>query len=813
MADTSRRKDNHLMLLSELTRQCSEEIDLSLTETLTNELLLLDREARISLILGISPEWPLFEAIRRGHTKIIEFFMDITCIDINEPIMYGKENESCSLLRLAVDYYQTAVVKLLFRLDAKLETLFDSKGRIYRLEIYVDPETKSKVIPVIEVLIESGLDVNFVDPYGRTFLMYFLHDPNMIRYLLRKGAKLDTKNHYGFTALHCAIQQGHVKASSLLIDKYNEIGWPDNIKERSIELCKYHDQYEIHNYLDKGFRSSNGVIPSFRYIGVADPMVSERFRNLHANQNGSPSSSSSSSQGRATTSTNQNRFFTPVYRPRTARKSTTLNRYIESNRTQSQSVSQNLTGSGPIRTARRSLSQNTTPTTGKNRESRCSRNSPIPSTSQSQNNTLTTNQNTNQTSRPRSSNSSQSISSITGRNFDNASQNQEADMESQWDFKNAALDTIKFLGADKLMDAPNASLLTDVRQIWMAGAKTFGDNTNTNSRSSSSTRIKHEPEDPELDDDDEDKDVVESLKIVTFHKSNYEPEFTTSQEVERLDEFGLIHQAHLIKRRKIGRNDFKPNTEWLDYFIDKKDYKSCLQLAIYFYRIRWREGSHSLRLEIIKKMISAILNLKQPDGDLNDVYLEYALRLIHDLTQDVQIARKSVEEPLSVGISLLLETIREFEGRDFIIEYVKNLPVIDNFSSNRSTIFHMLQEHIEFDGPSREQAIVLFNFFIDCGIPFDVADANNIAPLQMVFNWPVSNIKDCMIRKLFDKGAHIDRNISCPSGFDYKNCLTKAGINLNEHSTLRCLAARKLKSLRCRGLVTPNSLRYLLDLH
>ena len=73
----------------------------------------------------------------------------------------------------------------------------------------------------IKLLIEKGADLNAIDKYGYTALIWACRNNNIeiVKLLIEKGADINAKNFIGYTALIWACRNNNTEVIKLLIEK------------------------------------------------------------------------------------------------------------------------------------------------------------------------------------------------------------------------------------------------------------------------------------------------------------------------------------------------------------------------------------------------------------------------------------------------------------------------------------------------------------------------------------------------------------------------------------------------------------------
>jgi ankyrin repeat protein len=71
----------------------------------------------------------------------------------------------------------------------------------------------------MERCLQKGIDVNALDPYGRTPLMCAAGDLRIATYLVERGADVNARNDEGETPLMYADERGHQDVADYLVKK------------------------------------------------------------------------------------------------------------------------------------------------------------------------------------------------------------------------------------------------------------------------------------------------------------------------------------------------------------------------------------------------------------------------------------------------------------------------------------------------------------------------------------------------------------------------------------------------------------------
>ncbi|SCO16926.1 related to ankyrin [Fusarium fujikuroi] len=97
--------------------------------------------------------------------------------------------------------------------------------------IYENPDFPySDYHQVIQLLLQSGADVNAIDELGHTplYMASYYGFTDTVEILIKNGAYIDIKSASGETPLHCGSRQGHFAATQLLLQNGADMGSKDN---------------------------------------------------------------------------------------------------------------------------------------------------------------------------------------------------------------------------------------------------------------------------------------------------------------------------------------------------------------------------------------------------------------------------------------------------------------------------------------------------------------------------------------------------------------------------------------------------------
>ena len=105
-------------------------------------------------------------------------------------------------------------------------------------------------IEIVKFLLEKGANVNIIDNYGNTPLLWAIDKKHleMVKLLIENGANLNVENNIGGTPLHIAVDKEHVGIARLLIINGVDINKINKNGHNALRYLHYGDS-EMKNLL------------------------------------------------------------------------------------------------------------------------------------------------------------------------------------------------------------------------------------------------------------------------------------------------------------------------------------------------------------------------------------------------------------------------------------------------------------------------------------------------------------------------------------------------------------------------------------
>ena len=160
----------------------------------------------------------LHSAVRNGNISVV-----INLLNHGAEVNY-KDSFDNDALFYSVVHCQKDIFNLLLKKGASLNTIYKEDKNILHIAIETECE-ENGVFEIIEVLLESVVDINTKDKYGNTPLgyacIYYAINKNTIELLLKKGANMDIKNNFGMSDYSSAKENNRSELIEIL-DKYRK---------------------------------------------------------------------------------------------------------------------------------------------------------------------------------------------------------------------------------------------------------------------------------------------------------------------------------------------------------------------------------------------------------------------------------------------------------------------------------------------------------------------------------------------------------------------------------------------------------------
>ena len=201
--------------------------------------------------------WSLLHfACQGGDTTIIKKI--ISCgLDVNIKGTYG----TLTPLMAAVCHNNLEAVKYLLEegADPSLDLGSTPVSSLHFAVIL--PASTSHVVSIIEAILASGLSINVPCSEGQTPLMFAasVEKPEVVDFLLRKGADPHLKDTFGRNALHCAAEGGDITVIDKCLSCGLDIESKNHEGKTSLLLAASHGKTEAVKFLLQRSLNNQGV--------------------------------------------------------------------------------------------------------------------------------------------------------------------------------------------------------------------------------------------------------------------------------------------------------------------------------------------------------------------------------------------------------------------------------------------------------------------------------------------------------------------------------------------------------------------------
>lgn len=301
-------------------------------------------------------------------------------------------------------------------------------------------------------------------------------------------------------------------------------------------------------------------------------------------------------------------------------------------------------------------------------------------------------------------------------------------------------------------------------------------------------------------------------------------EFSSLLELQSLTADDFRIQSLLISERVLGLNHRETIQRLFHrgtFYLNSLRPDRCIDLWIYAFKLRLQYESifhfesifaaqaiTKLFLDLISqqqevKFLKVLDLLSLLVDQLDESYRHLSNQPVSRLHEDIFDLLLGIMMNLLIALNHEAKEPNEIQlARQFITRLIRICPR----TSNGSTLLHVCVAPGAFDTEAYKlirsrsgdvgisPMVELIFQLIDNGLAVDLTNHDGLSALQVLCTTSLRTTdKRAILRRLVDKGAHVDRRPLTPEqGEIIRQSLKEAGVNLTRHVTLSCLAARKL---------------------
>ncbi|KAJ8970092.1 hypothetical protein NQ314_001403, partial [Rhamnusium bicolor] len=204
-------------IFHELIEECKHAVPgARLSYTLRNRLEKYSPDIRRDIVnrikVGCSP---LFIACKKGQTEIADYLISVCQADIEQKGLYEvQEDRSTHVvtpLWCAAVSGKLPVVEILLKHGADINAVSDTGSTPVRSACFMTH------FEIVKYLVEHGADINRPNYNGGTCLINSVQSAQLCDFLLKNGADVNARDIQNKTALHYAIQEHRLETTKLLL--------------------------------------------------------------------------------------------------------------------------------------------------------------------------------------------------------------------------------------------------------------------------------------------------------------------------------------------------------------------------------------------------------------------------------------------------------------------------------------------------------------------------------------------------------------------------------------------------------------------
>ena len=185
-----------------------------------------------------------FDTAKKGYTKLMNFLIKASGVDVNVQDSYGRTALHCASM-----YGHKECVELLIKADADINI----QGRSGNTALHFASNYNSYKESVELLINASGVNVNIQNNYGDTALHNASRycNKDCIELLIKAGTDLNIQDNIGWTSLHNASKYSGKECAELLIKAGTDLNIQNNDGSTALHYACYHSRKEIVELLIK----------------------------------------------------------------------------------------------------------------------------------------------------------------------------------------------------------------------------------------------------------------------------------------------------------------------------------------------------------------------------------------------------------------------------------------------------------------------------------------------------------------------------------------------------------------------------------